>query len=174
MRAEPGQTPAEAERLLVQHEPLIRALASRVMCEYVSRDELIQAGRLGLILALQKYKPEYGVKLITYAVPWMIGEMRRCIRREYPHAKVVSFEKETDGEGSSLLDVLQGSSGVSLTTIDLHLALEKLKREAQLVICLRYFRDYTQKETAALLKKSQSQISRIEREALDFLRAHMT
>ena len=61
-------------------------------------------------------------------------------------------------------------AGVDLNMIDLRVAFDKLGKEAQALLVLRYFRGKTQKETAALLGKSQAQISRMENLTLDQLR----
>ena len=54
--------------------------------------------------------------------------------------------------------------------LDLRLALERLPLQQRTLIVLRYERDHTQKETAKIMGISQSQASRIERQALDALR----
>ena len=74
----------------------------------------------------------------------------------------------------SLLECLQGAGGVDLERVDLRLAMQRLPQDAQTLICLRYFRDHTQAETAQLLHRSQTQISRMERRALDQLHAILT
>ena len=54
--------------------------------------------------------------------------------------------------------------------VALRMAMNELEAEEQRVVLLRYYRDMTQQETARLLGRSQAQISRIERRALDRLR----
>jgi len=39
-------------------------------------DDLFQEGCIGLIKALESYNPERGIKFSTYAVPFMLGEIR--------------------------------------------------------------------------------------------------
>jgi len=58
---------------------------------------------------------------------------------------------------------------LNIQHIDLRLALAKLSTEEQIVICMRYYRDKTQRESAVLLGKSQAQISKMERRALNTL-----
>lgn len=155
------------ETLLQGHQGLLGAMAQRLRCEWVSREELIQAGNLGLMYAIEHYDASLDTKLITYAVPWILGEMRRAIRKA--ESSACSLDKPMDGESQTLHDVLAGSEGVDIGRLDLRLALSRLKHEEQILICLRYFRDKTQKEAAAMLGKSQAQISRMERHALDAL-----
>ena len=54
---------------------------------------------------------------------------------------------------------------------DIRFAIDSMNQEEQKLIMLRFFRDKTQQETACLLNKSQAQISKMERRALDHLRA---
>ena len=75
-----------------------------------------------------------------------------------------------DEEGLSLYDVFAGSDGMNIPYLDLRMAISRLNKEEQMLICLRYFRDRSQKESAVIMGKSQTQISRIECRALDTLR----
>lgn len=159
----------EIEELVQSHQQVIHALAGRMRCEQISREELIQAGNLGLLRAVSHYDASRDVKLITYALPWILGEMRRACRRMLNCT--YSLDQQVDGEGQSLYDVLIGECGIDIIGIDLRLALSRLNPDEQILICLRYYRDKTQKETAFILKKSQAQISKMERHALDTLHA---
>ena len=155
------------EELIQENQGLIRVLAGRLYCERESRKELIQAGNLGLIHAITHFDPSRDTKLITYAVPWILGEMRRALHR----TEAYSLDQPLAEDGQTLYDILASSEHMDIRQLDLRLALARLNREEQIVVLLRYYRDRTQKETAALLGKSQAQISRLERRALDALRA---
>ena len=159
------------QALLEMHRPLIGMLSLRVCTPYIERDVLMQAGCIGLMQAVKHYRQEMEVKLITYAVPWMLGEMKKALRREA--ASSISLEGITESEERRPVSVLCGCEGVDLSFVDLRMALEKLSEDLRLVVCLRYFRDKTQKETAMLLQKSQTQISRLERRALDELHGYL-
>ena len=61
---------AERERLILEHLPQVWLIARRIhgrLPESVSLDDLISAGTLGLIGAIDHYRPEHQVKLKTYA-----------------------------------------------------------------------------------------------------------
>ena len=165
-RALCGDKDAE-EKLICCYLPFVHALAGRLWQSHVSRDELVHAGSVGLFRALHHYDIDREAKFSTYAMPWILGEMRRMMR--CAECRNISLDEMQDTESKSMYDVIQGTPGVSVDRIDLRLALEKLAKEDRLLICLRYFRDKTQKETAILLRKSQAQISRMERRALDQL-----
>jgi RNA polymerase sigma-B factor len=70
---------AAREELVERLRPLIRRLARRYRhSEYV--EDLEQAAALGLTKALDRYDPSLGGDLIRYAVPTMVGEIRRWLR----------------------------------------------------------------------------------------------
>lgn len=63
-------SPAEREELILEHTPLIRYVAGRIAMRlpaHVPLDDLISAGVLGLIDAVDKFDPEQNVKFKTYA-----------------------------------------------------------------------------------------------------------
>ena len=168
-RAQQGDRCA-LETLMQAYQPMLLALAARLKCMSINREELIQSGCLGFMQALHNYDPEQHTLLTTYAFPWILGEMRRALKSE--ECSRVSLDEPITAEDSySLYDVISGEEGVDLTRMDLHLAICNLNHEEQLLICMRYFQDKTQKEAAHFLEKSQTQVSRIERRALDALRA---
>jgi len=157
----------ELDALLNMHQGLIALLAGRLYCKYISREELIQAGNLGFMLALERYDAAHHTKLTTYAVPWILGEMRRALRMT--ENSICSLDKESDHNEQTLYDILAGDEGTNIRYMDLRFALEKLSREEKCVISMRYYQDKTQRESAVLMGKSQAQISKIERHALDTL-----
>ena len=58
-------------------------LARKIALAYGSRwhhDDLQQAAALGLVKAIDRYDPTYGVSLRSYAIPTMSGEVRRYLR----------------------------------------------------------------------------------------------
>lgn len=167
LRAQQGDAQA-MELLLRPHRPLVYSLSRRFHCPQSWQDELVQAGYMGLMQAVYHYDFARKVRLITYAVPWMLGEMKRTLRR-LAAAADFSLEEELEEKGTPLRERLRGDEGIDIERIDLRFALGKLSGEEQQVICLRYYRGKTQKETACLLGCSQAQVSRKERCALDHL-----
>lgn len=84
---------------------------------------------------------------------------------------VTSLQSET-AEGLTLESVLgdQGIEGEIVETVSLRQAVEELEERERMVILLRYFRSFTQEQTARVVGVSQVQISRIERRAVEHLR----
>lgn len=78
-RAQQGDS--EAENFMVENNiGLVRSVVRRFLnrgCEY---DDLIQIGSIGLLKAIKKFDPSYNVKFSTYAIPMIIGEIKRFLR----------------------------------------------------------------------------------------------
>lgn len=59
---------------------LVRALVPRFLGRGIEYDDLFQAGCVGLMKAAAHFDPERGYQFSTYAVPVILGEMRRLFR----------------------------------------------------------------------------------------------
>ncbi len=76
-----GETPSQTEaRLIRQHARLVTALAGRFLASGQDFDDLYQVGMMGLLRAVRNFDPERGVCFSTYAVPVILGEIRRFLR----------------------------------------------------------------------------------------------
>ena len=79
----PAGTP-EYERvraeLIEMHLPLVRYFARRYAGRGEPLDDLVQAGSLGLVKAVDRFDPERGLEFSTYAAPTILGEIRRHFR----------------------------------------------------------------------------------------------
>lgn len=60
--------------------PLVYSIARRMVRDGYELEDLIQIGMIGLIKAVDNFDPAYGTKLSTYAVPLIMGEIRRTFR----------------------------------------------------------------------------------------------
>src|SRR4051794_4401968 len=63
-------SPEERERLILEHMPQVKLIARRIhetLPGNVCLDDLVSSGVVGLIMAIDNYKPEAAVKLKTYA-----------------------------------------------------------------------------------------------------------
>lgn len=78
--------------------PLISALAGRMILEPAgSEEDYCQSGMIGLLKAARRFKPDAGVKFITFAVPWIRGEMLQNRRNNHSPLKVSRSLKEQAG-----------------------------------------------------------------------------
>jgi RNA polymerase sigma-B factor len=68
------------DAVLEQHLPLVRALAGRYAGRGEALEDLVQVGSIGLVLALERFDPERGVPFRSFAIPTIVGEIRRHFR----------------------------------------------------------------------------------------------
>jgi len=71
----------EITNLILNNEKLIYSITNYFK-NYNSREDLYQAGCLGLINAYKKYNPDMNCKFTTYAYPYILGEMRKLVRED--------------------------------------------------------------------------------------------
>jgi len=70
----------DREALILEHLPLVRALARRYADRGEPLDDLIQVGTLGLIKAVDRFDPAKGTDFRSFAAPTVLGEIRRHFR----------------------------------------------------------------------------------------------
>jgi RNA polymerase sporulation-specific sigma factor len=80
IRAQKGENSAK-EQLFDKNKGLVHHVMKRfVNRSNVEAEDLFQIGSMGLLKAIEKFDIDYGVCFSTYAVPLIIGEIRRYIR----------------------------------------------------------------------------------------------
>ena len=71
----------ELDNFVLEHQNYIYGL-TKYFENYSSKEDLFQAGAVGLINAYEKFDPSLGIKFTTYAFPHILGEMKKCIRQD--------------------------------------------------------------------------------------------
>ena len=111
--------------LVARNAPLVRSLAMRFLGRGCDAEDLIQIGHLGLLRAIRTFDPSRGCTLSTYAVPLILGEIRRFLRddgiikvsREQKRLSAVlnrvRDEAYARGEGELRIEELARRCGVS-------------------------------------------------------------
>jgi RNA polymerase sigma-B factor len=75
------RNPAVRERIILAHLGLADRLATRFQgSNAVSGEDLVQAARVGLVAAVDRYDPDRANPFIVYAIACINGELRRCLR----------------------------------------------------------------------------------------------
>ncbi len=68
------------ERFIVGNMRLVLSLVRRFWAKKANADDVFQAGCVGLIKAIDNFDLSVGVKFSTYAVPMILGEIKRYLR----------------------------------------------------------------------------------------------
>ena len=209
-------------------------LVLRVIQRFSNRgenpDDLFQVGCIGLIKALDNFDTSHGVKFSTYAVPMIIGEIRRYLRdnnsirvsrsmrdlaykslqvrenlasqlqREPTVTEIAAaldarredvvmalesiqepvslFEPvfHDDGDAIYVMDQVQDTKNTDVKWIEnlsLSEAMKKLTPRERHILNMRFFEGKTQMEVAKEISISQAQVSRLEKNALKYMRKYV-
>jgi RNA polymerase sporulation-specific sigma factor len=68
------------DQLVEINLPLVAVLTKKFMNRGYDYDDIFQIGSMGLVKAIQNFDLSYDVKFSTYAVPMIMGEIRRFLR----------------------------------------------------------------------------------------------
>ena len=71
----------EITNIILNNEKLIYSITNYFK-NYNSKEDLYQAGCLGLVNAYKRYNPNMNCKFTTYAYPYILGEMRKLVRED--------------------------------------------------------------------------------------------
>ena len=71
---------AAREKFIVGNMRLVLSLVKRFWAKKANADDVFQAGCVGLIKAIDNFNLDFNVKFSTYAVPMILGEMKRYLR----------------------------------------------------------------------------------------------
>jgi len=74
-------------------------------------DDLVQVGQLGLLKAVERFDPSVGVSFASYAIPTVMGELRRHFRDRTWALKVPRRVKDLHVDLSNAVDFLAGEQG---------------------------------------------------------------
>lgn len=101
----------QAENMMVeQNMGLVHSIARRFAGRGYETEDLIQIGAIGLIKAVKKFNPTYEVQFSTYAVPMIMGEIKRFLRDDGA-VKISRTLKETALKGRRCEEALRRRLG---------------------------------------------------------------
>ena len=179
---------AAVRNQLVEHNlRLVVYIAKKFENTGVAQEDLISIGTIGLVKAINSFKPEKNVKLATYASRCIENEILMYLRK-VSGMRETSIEEplNTDWDGNELLlsDVLAAEEDPIFKELEteedrkiIRAALETLDEREKIIIELRFGlldgKEKTQKEVAEILGISQSYISRLEKKIIARLRVEI-
>lgn len=218
--------PDAQEEFVMLNMRLVLSIIQRFNIKSDNADDIFQVGMIGLIKSIENFDLSLGVKFSTYAVPMIIGEIRRYIRdnnavkvsrnlRDIAYKAMqtkqellkscineptiddiankleipvrdVACALDAISDPISLYDTVYGDDNESILVMDqikdldtennliektaLYEALQNLGEREKQILLLRYFDGKTQTEISDEIGISQAQVSRLEKNALRYIK----
>jgi RNA polymerase sigma factor (sigma-70 family) len=163
--------PRAREALVERYLPLARSLALRYQRSFESIDDLFQVASVGLVKAVDGFDPDRGIAFSSYAVPTILGEIKRHFRDRTWAVRVPRDLQElslrVDGVCESGFERAEDRA----TTEALMRMLTERERD---ILRMRFVEDMTQAEIGEVAGISQMQVSRIIRQAIARMHAVAT
>lgn len=227
LRVKQGDTAAR-EALICGNLRLVLSIVGRFSGRRENMDDLFQVGCIGLMKSIDRFNVALDVKFSTYAVPMIIGEIRRYLRdnnsirvsrsirdlayRALGAREELAHEKQRDptveeiaerlgADKDSVADAMEAiiepislyesvyndgddtvyvidqlkdnddTDEAWIESIALRDAMKKLGERERSIILMRFYKGKTQMEIADEIGISQAQVSRLEKSALQKIRA---
>ncbi len=209
------------DEIITSNLGLVHACCKRFTGRGIEYDDLFQAGSLGLVKAVDGFDETKGLRLSTYAVPVILGEIKRLFRdggtvkvsrtlkelslkvtrisaqlslklnreptvgelaeilevtpEEVTEAicaaqPALSLTYDNDGEASQIDVPVESHERAVSDRVALNQILSSLSPKDRELINLRFFKLYTQQQTAGELGMTQVQVSRREKAILGNIR----
>ena len=158
----------EARNILVERNMrLVAHMVKKYLQADRDTDDLISVGTIGLIKAVNSFKPDKSIRLATYAAKCIDNELLMMLRMEKRKSKEVSMYEPI---GKDKEDVVEDCL-FAQRVLCLYQNLDKVLNEREKTIIIRRYglngkEPMTQSELADRLGISRSYISRIEKKAL--------
>lgn len=178
----------EARNTLIEHNlRLVVYIAKRYETNPIFMEDLISIGSIGLIKAVNTFKRDKNIKLVTYASRCIENEILMFLRKKSRRKVEVSFDEplNIDYDGNELLlsDIMGTDDDIVTKEVErrenkreLLQAMKCLKERERLILQMRYgieHEELTQKDIAQRLGISQSYISRLEKRIIAKLKVQM-
>ena len=96
--------------LIEQNTPLLKSIIRRYVGKSVEYDDLLQISSIGFLKAIQNFSTEYNVRFSTYAVPMILGEIKRFMRDD-GYVKVSRSLKATSQQINKIVEQYQNDNG---------------------------------------------------------------
>jgi RNA polymerase sigma-B factor len=139
---EPGTSEHSRVRaaLIEVNLPLVRYAAARFRSRNEPMEDVVQVGTIGLINAIDRFDPERGVQFPTFAMPTVVGEIKRYFRDNVRTVHVPRRLHELWVQVSGAIEDLTVMHGRSPTTAEIA---DRLKlSEEEVLACLEAGRAY--------------------------------
>ena len=180
-----NDVPNAREPLITHNLRLVVYIAKKFESNNAGVEDLISIGTIGLIKAVNTFRPERKIKLATYASRCIENEILMFLRKSSQLKNEISIDDplNVDWDGNELLlsDILGSEQDVVNRNIEQEVekdllleAVSHLAPRERQIMKLRFglnnTKEHTQKEVADTLGISQSYISRLEKRIIERLK----
>ncbi len=135
-KAQNGDKDAMA-KLVEENQGLIWNIAKRFLGRGYDKEDIYQIGCMGFIKAIRRFDSNFEVRLSTYAVPYILGEIKKFLRDDGPvkvsrslkelNIKINELQKEYIKEGKEL-SLIEISKILKVPKEEVILAIESTKQ----------------------------------------------
>ncbi|MGC5362284.1 RNA polymerase sigma factor SigF [Streptomyces sp. DT24] len=126
--------------LIEANLPLVRYAAARFRSRNEPMEDVVQVGTIGLINAIDRFDPERGVQFPTFAMPTVVGEIKRYFRDNVRTVHVPRRLHELWVQVTGATEDLTTAHGRSPTTAEIA---ERLRiSEDEVLACIEAGRSY--------------------------------
>ncbi len=171
------------DKLILHNLRLVAHIVKKYYTGYKDQEDLISIGTIGLIKAIDSFRPDSGARFATYAGKCLQNEILMHFRSQKKLQNETSIndavDVDKDGKELTYLDIISCDDDI-VDEIDKRMKLEAARRavdnvlteKERMIIVLRYGLDgggdsLTQREVADKLGISRSYVSRLEKAALE-------
>ena len=127
----------ELDRLIRQNNGLIWSIVKRFANRGYELEDLYQVGCIGFIKSIKRFDTSFDVKLSTYTVPYILGEIKRHIRDDGPikvsrsikelNVKIRELQKEYLIKKGKEITIEEMSKILKVSKEDITIAIESAK-----------------------------------------------
>lgn len=167
--------PEVKDLLILMNMKMVKSIAGRFISCSEPIEDLVQIGIIGLINAIDRYDPNKGTRFSTFAIPTIVGTIKRHIRdtcRNYNALCCISLDtsiSDKDGKSQSFIE-LTGTEDPNIARItdnvELAEAISELDSKSRQIIEFYFFKGLKQKQIADLFGCSRANIFQLKEKAL--------
>ena len=155
----------ELAKLVEENQGLIWSISKRFFGRGYDKEDIYQIANMGLIKAIRRFDTNFDVQLSTYAVPYIMGEIKRFLRDDGPvkvsrglkdlNVKISEIQKEYQKQGKEI-SLIEMSKILKIPKEEIILAIESNKKTESLENA--FYKDNKTDKSINILEKISTNI----------------
>lgn len=126
--------PEVRERIVEQFPTLVESVARRFVNTGEPFEDLVQEGYLGLLNAIDLYKPDKGTKFSTYATHFIIGHIKHYLRDRGKLIKIPAWVQELQQKLTRVVDSLSQQLGRQPTFAEIGAVMQMDEKQVEYLL----------------------------------------